>query len=118
MVLGTGDLLTVMPEQTTYYTARLQYTACNGDYFDIINTCHVTVNNETPELEVRVSEDTVCPQQQVTVSAITTDALTYQWNTGDSTDRLNHQCLTHFTNYLHRYCQCRRLLQCNCFLCG
>ena len=84
-ILGTGDLLTVMPEQTTYYTARLQYTACNGDYFDIINTCHVTVNNETPELDVRVSEDTICPQQQVTVSAVTTDALSYQWNTGDST---------------------------------
>ena len=86
IVLGTGDLLTVMPEQTTYYTARLQYTACNGDYFDIINTCHVTVNNETPELEVRVSADTICPQQQVTVSAITTGAVSYQWNTGDSTD--------------------------------
>ena len=84
-ILGTGDLLTVMPEQTTYYTARLQYTACNGDYFDIINTCHVTVNNETPALEVTVSEDTICPQQQVTVSANTTDAVSYQWNTGDST---------------------------------
>ena len=99
-VLGTGDLLTVLPEQTTYYTARLQYTACNGDYFDIINTCHVTVNNETPELEVRVSEDTVCPQQQVTVSAITTDALTYQWNTGDSTASFTVIPDSMFTTYI------------------
>lgn len=99
-ILGTGDLLTVMPEQTTYYTARLQYTACNGDYFDIINTCHVTVNNETPELEVRVSEDTVCPQQQVTVSAITTDALTYQWNTGDSTASFTVIPDSMFTTYI------------------
>lgn len=84
-VLGTGDLLTVMPEETTFYTARLQYTACNGDYFDIVNTCHVTVNNSTPELDVRVSEDTICPQQEVTVSAVTTEAVHYEWNTGDTT---------------------------------
>ena len=84
-VLGTGDLLTVAPEETTYYTARLQYTACNGDYFDIVNTCHVTVNNLRPELLVTTSMDTICPNQEVTISAISDSVVHYEWNTGDTT---------------------------------
>lgn len=83
--LGHGDLLTVSPEETTYYTARLRYTACNGDHFDIINTCHVTVNNERPPLIVTASKDTLCPDEPVTISAISEDVVSYEWNTGDTT---------------------------------
>lgn len=84
-VLGTGDLLTVSPEETTFYTARLQYTACNGDYFDIVNTCHVTVNNQRPELTVTASQDTICPEQEVTITAVSDSVVSYEWNTGDTT---------------------------------
>lgn len=82
--LGHGDLLTVSPEETTYYTARLRYTACNGDFFDITNTCHVTVNNERPPLEVIASKDTLCPEEPVTISAASEGAISYEWNTGDT----------------------------------
>lgn len=85
VMLGTGDLLTVSPEETTFYTARLQYTACNGDYFDIVNTCHVTVNNARPELIVSASQDTICPNQEVTITAVSDSVVHYEWNTGDTT---------------------------------
>ena len=83
-VLGHGDLLTVAPEETTYYTARLRYTACNGDFFDITNVCHVTVNNERPELHVFASKDTLCPEEAVTITAASEDVVSYVWNTGDT----------------------------------
>ena len=84
--VGHGDLLTITPSQTCDYTARLQYTACNGDYFDIINTCHITVNNAMPDLVVTASKDTLCPDEETTISAITEDVASYLWNTGDTTD--------------------------------
>ena len=86
VVLGTGDLLTVTPSHTTQYTARLQYTACNGDYFDVVNFATVTVNDDVPELDVTTTEDTICPGQAVTIAAVTEDATHYQWNTGDTVE--------------------------------
>lgn len=82
--VGYGELLTVAPTETTSYTARLQYTACNGDYFDLMNTCRITVNSETPPLRITVSKDTLCPEEDVTVTAVTDDAVSYLWNTGDT----------------------------------
>ena len=99
-ILGTGDLLTVSPEETTYYTARLQYTACNGDYFDIINTCHVTVNNARPELLVTASQDTICPEQEVTISAISDSVVHYEWNTGDTVASFTLIPETYATTYI------------------
>lgn len=89
VVLGHGDLLTVAPEETTFYTARLQYTACNGDEFDLINTCRVIVNNERPPLRVTASKDTLCPDEEVTIQATSEGAVSYTWNTGDT--------VSHFT---------------------
>lgn len=84
-ILGTGDIIHVTPDESTYYTARLQYTACNGDYFDVVNTCHVVVNNYTSDMHVRASDDLICPQDEVTIQAVTTDAVSYAWNTGQTT---------------------------------
>ena len=100
VLLGTGDLLTVSPEETTYYTARLQYTACNGDYFDIVNTCHVTVNNARPELIVSASQDTICPEQEVTISAVSDSVVHYEWNTGDTTASFTIIPETYATTYI------------------
>ena len=86
-ILGYGDLLTVTPSESNDYTARLQYTACNGDYFDIVNRCHITVNNATPILTVVASKDTLCPNEEVTIEAFTEEPLSYTWNTGDTVSR-------------------------------
>ena len=84
IVVGMGDTITVWPSETTYYTARLQYVACNGDEFDIINQVHVTVDTTRPELEVTASQDTICPEQEVTITATTGNSVTYDWNTGQT----------------------------------
>lgn len=85
-VLGRGDLLTVLPEETSQYTARLQYTACNGDYFDIVNTCQITVNTNTPDVDVVASKDTLCWDEETTISLVTdtTGGITYEWNNGET----------------------------------
>ena len=85
IVVGVGDTITVFPGESTYYTARLQYTACNGDHFDLVNQVHVTVDTLRPELEVTASQDTICPQQEVTITATTEGAVSYEWNTGQNT---------------------------------
>ena len=85
IVLGTGDLIHVAPEESTHYTARLQYTACNGEHFDIINTCQVIVNNYTSDLHVRASEELICPEDEVNIQAVTSDAVRYAWSTGQTT---------------------------------
>lgn len=84
IVVGVGDTITVFPSETTYYTARLQYVACNGDEFDIINQVHVTVDTTRPELEVTASQDTICPEQEVTITATTGNSVTYDWNSGQT----------------------------------
>ena len=83
-MVGEGELLTIAPTVTSDYTARLQYTACNGDYFDLMNTCHITVNSETPPLRMTASKDTLCPDEEVTITAVTENAVSYIWNTGDT----------------------------------
>lgn len=84
IIVGVGDTVTFYPSETTYYTARLQYVACNGDEFDIINYVHVTVDTTSPGLEVTASQDTICPQQEVTITATSDDAIVYEWNTGQT----------------------------------
>lgn len=84
IVVGVGDTITVWPSETTYYTARLQYVACNGDEFDIINQVHVTVDTTSPGLHVTASQDTICPEQEVTITATTGNPVTYEWNTGQT----------------------------------
>lgn len=84
-VLGTGDVITVSPSGSTDYTARLQYTACNGDNFDITNTCHVTVNGAVPPLTVTATPDYLCANSSTTLTATTTDATSYLWSTGATT---------------------------------
>ena len=81
-VLGTGDVITVSPTVSTDYTARLQYTACNGSTFDITNTCHVTVNNSSPTVSVTASPDYLCANSPTTLTATSTGATSYQWSTG------------------------------------
>ena len=84
IVVGVGDTITVFPSETTYYTARLQYVACNGDHFDLIDHVHVTVDTIPPGLEVTASQDTICPEQEVTITATTGNTVTYEWNTGQT----------------------------------
>lgn len=84
IVVGVGDTITVWPSETTYYTARLQYVACNGDEFDIINQVHVTVDTTSPGLHVTASQDTICPEQEVIIAATTGNPVTYEWNTGQT----------------------------------
>ncbi len=84
-VVGTGDVITVTPAGSTYYTARLQYTACNGDQFDITNTCHVTMNTNVTPIEVTASPMLLCANDPTTVSVNASDAIGYQWNTGATT---------------------------------
>lgn len=84
-VLGTGDVITVTPSTSTDYTARLQYTACNGTSFDITNTCHVTVNGDISEVTVTASPDYICANSSTTLTASATGATSYQWSTGATT---------------------------------
>lgn len=81
-VVGTGDIITVTPPGTTDYTARLQYTACNGDQFDITNTCHVVMNNNADPVTVTASPDMLCANSPTTITATAPGAVGYQWNTG------------------------------------
>ncbi len=84
-VVGTGDVITITPVGTTYYTARLQYHACNGDEFDILNYCHVTMNNNADPITVTASPDFLCPNAPTTISVNAPNATGYHWNTGATT---------------------------------
>ena len=84
-VIGTGDVITVTPPGTTDYTARLQYTACNGNTFDIVNTCHVTMNNDAPPITVTASPNYICANGTSTLSVSAPGATSYQWSTGATT---------------------------------
>ena len=97
--IGHGDLLTIYPTVTSDYTARLQYTACNGDYFDIINTCRIAVNNETPDLSITATLDTLCPNTETTLTAVTDEAVSYLWSTGDTVPSITVRPPGGVTNY-------------------
>ena len=81
-VVGTGDVITVSPFISTDYTARLQYTACNGNTFDITNTCHVTVNHNIPLITVTAEPDYLCANSPTTLTAMAPDATSYHWSNG------------------------------------
>ena len=100
VVIGTGDLIDVAPTETTYYTARLRYTACNGDHFDLTETCRVIVNNYTSDLHVRASDNLICPQDDVTIQAVTNDAVSYAWNTGQTSASFTTVPTDTVTNYI------------------
>lgn len=84
-VVGTGDVITVTPPGTTDYTARLQYTACNGNTFDIVNTCHVTMNNDAPPVTVTASPEQLCANMPTTLTVSAPEAISYEWSTGATT---------------------------------
>lgn len=84
VVLGEGDQIDVSPNGNTTYTARLRYMACNGNYFDLISTCEVVIDDETPDIILTASKDTLCPGEPVTVTAFAENANSYQWNTGET----------------------------------
>ena len=84
-VVGTGDVITVTPPGSTYYTARLQYTACNGDYFDLVGTCHVTMNTGAPDVTVTAEPEFVCASTPTTLTANAPQATSYLWSTGATT---------------------------------
>ncbi len=98
-VVGTGDVISVTPPGTTDYTARLQYTACNGNTFDIVNTCHVTMNNTVSPIEVTASPEVVCANSPTVVSVSAPDAVSYQWNTGANTSSFTARPNTDPTTY-------------------
>ena len=98
-VVGTGDIITVYPSGSTTYTARLQYTACNGDYFDITHSCHVTMNNSVPPIQVSASPDFLCPRQPTTISVTAPQATGYLWNTGSTSSSFTARPTTDPTTY-------------------
>lgn len=98
-VIGTGDVITVSPAGSTDYTARLQYTACNGTSFDISNTCHVTVNGEVPPLTVTATPDHLCANSSTTLTATTTGATSYLWSTGATTSTITVTPTEEVTTY-------------------
>ena len=100
VVVGTGDNLTVTPTESTYYTARLRYQACNGEHFDLINRCHVTVDLQQPDLAVTASQDTLCARQSVTINAATGTSVSYQWNSGQSSSSFTLVPDTYSTTYV------------------
>lgn len=100
VVLGEGDTITVTPTEDSYYTARLRYTACNGEFFDLSSSCHVTANIYPAELTVSASQDTLCPQQQVTISATTEAATAYEWSNGQTTASFSLVPDTYTTTYV------------------
>lgn len=55
-ILGYGDQVTIDPRTTESITARLQFTAANGDVFDLLDTA-VIVHKE---VEPIVTEKTIC----------------------------------------------------------
>ena len=98
-IVGTGDEITVTPSGSTTYTARLQYTACNGNTFDITNTCHVTVNNSVPPIQVTASPDFLCANSPTTISVSAPNATGYLWNTGATTASFTARPNTDPTTY-------------------
>lgn len=82
VVVGQGDQVDVFPNGTTTYTARLRYTACNGNNFDLINTCEVIIDDDTPEIQLTASKDTLCPGEPVTITAYAENATSYEWAHG------------------------------------
>ena len=81
IIVGTGDTITVFPQESTDYTALLHYTDGCGSTFTIAHTCHVTVSHENPTITVDASENEICDFGSTTLTA--TGADTYLWSTGD-----------------------------------
>ena len=100
IVLGEGDTITVTPTESGYYTARLRYIACNGESFDLAASCYVTANIHPDALTVTASQDTVCAEQPVTISASTSGAVSYEWSTGQSTASFTLVPETYTTTYV------------------
>lgn len=98
-VVGTGDVITVTPPGSTDYTARLQYTACNGNTFDIVNTCHVTMNNDAPPVTVTASPDYLCANSPTTLTVTAAGATSYHWSTGATTATTTAYPTTEPTTY-------------------
>ena len=84
VVVGTGDTITVFPGESTYYTARLQFIDEDSTEFDIINTCHVTVNPSST-LIATATQNVVCAGETVVLTAgfDGASANTCVWSTGE-----------------------------------
>ena len=52
IVMGIGDTITVFPQESTYYTACLEYTNDCGNSYRIWRSCYVSV----PTMSVIASE--------------------------------------------------------------
>lgn len=100
-VVGTGDQITVTPNGSTDYTARLQYAACNGETFDIANTCHVTVS-DAPQLQLVDLQDILCyggTTGFLSVEASNgTPPYTYLWTTDNPDNPANGHTGTSHSN--------------------
>ena len=92
-VVGTGDVITVHPTGSTDYTARLQYTACNGETFDITNTCHVSVSNAMPQIQLVSQQDITCYGDATGALSVTgtsgTPPYAFAWSTGVASNPVN-----------------------------
>jgi len=85
-VLGTDNTLEVCPTVDTYYTLRMQYTACNGEQFDITSTVQVVLDNAIGELNITATEMTLCNGQSSTLTLNSNANITsYLWSTGATT---------------------------------
>lgn len=58
-VLGTGDQITINPQEISAITARLQFVAGNGDSFDLRDTAVIVSTRPQPE----ITNKTICEGQ-------------------------------------------------------
>lgn len=76
--IGTGASIQVCPNATTTYTAQAVYNTCTGS--NVTATDQVTVNyNATFSISVNPTSATICPGDQVTITASGPGNVNFTW---------------------------------------
>lgn len=88
-VLSTDNSIEVCPTVSSYYTVRMQYTACNGDAFDLTSTVQVVLDNAIGDIAIDATRTTICEGESTTLT-LTSDAVvsSYLWSNGATTQSI------------------------------
>ena len=84
LFVGSGDTLTVCPQQTTIYTAEITYLNCNLDSVIETDDVEIVVNGQAPSADLGSDIDLCIGEQTYLTPTVVggTGPFNYNWNTG------------------------------------
>ena len=84
LFVGSGDTLSVCPQQTTIYTAEITYLNCNLDSVIETDDVEIVVNGQAPSADLGSDIDLCIGEQTYLTPTVVggTGPFNYNWNTG------------------------------------